>query len=51
MPTGQAIPIIAEIEKYKSALRDCYASFGASMISFEVGRLSGKGGHAHIQVW
>ena len=39
-----------EIEKYKQGLKACYASFEASMVSFEVGRTGGKGGHAHIQV-
>lgn len=50
MPADLAVPIISEIEQYKSSLRACYASYGASLLSFEVGRLSGKGGHAHVQV-
>ncbi|SGZ22743.1 BQ5605_C022g09536 [Microbotryum silenes-dioicae] len=49
VPADQAVPIVAEIERYKSALKTCYAAFGASPVAFEVGRLSGKGGHAHIQ--
>ncbi|KAK4704499.1 CWF19-like protein 1, partial [Phenoliferia sp. Uapishka_3] len=50
VPADQAVSIISEIEQYKSGLRACYASFGASLLSFEVGRLSGKGGHAHVQI-
>ncbi|KAI5476200.1 hypothetical protein MNV49_007962 [Pseudohyphozyma bogoriensis] len=50
VPADLAVPIISEIEKYKSALRDCYKEYGAQMLSFEVGRLSGKGGHAHVQI-
>ena len=50
VPADLAVPIVSEIEQYKSGLRACYASFGASLLSFEVGRLSGKGGHAHVQV-
>ncbi|SCV68934.1 BQ2448_1954 [Microbotryum intermedium] len=50
VPADQAVPIVAEIERYKSALKLCYAAFGASPVAFEVGRLSGKGGHAHIQI-
>jgi len=42
--------IIAEVESYKSALRACYASYNAVPVTFEVGRLTGRGGHAHVQV-
>ena len=42
--------IIAEVEAYKSALRACYAAYKAVPVTFEVGRLSGRGGHAHVQV-
>jgi len=49
-PVEDSIPIIAELESYKSSLRACYASYGALPVTFEVGRLSGRGGHAHIQV-
>ncbi|TCD60562.1 hypothetical protein EIP91_009865 [Steccherinum ochraceum] len=35
---------------YKSALHAFYGKHGAHPVSFEVGRLSAKGGHAHIQV-
>lgn len=34
----------------KEALRKCYAEHGATAVSFEVARISAKGGHAHIQV-
>jgi hypothetical protein len=50
LPAAEAVNVIAEVESYKSALRKCYESFGARFVSFEVGRLSGKGSHAHIQV-
>ena len=32
------------------ALHNLYAKHGAAMVSFEVARVSAKGGHAHIQV-
>jgi len=38
-----------ETEKYKSAIRKFYAEYGGKAVFFEVGRLSSKGGHAHIQ--
>ncbi|KAI6028559.1 CwfJ C-terminus 1-domain-containing protein-like protein [Pisolithus orientalis] len=44
-----APPIFEETERYKSALRNLYAEYGAAAVFFEVGRLSSKGGHAHIQ--
>lgn len=50
IPSELAVPIVEEVEKYKKALKECYASFGASMVTFEIGRTGGKGGHAHIQV-
>lgn len=50
IPADLAEPILSETDKYKIALRECYASFGAKLVAFEVGRLSGKGGHAHVQV-
>lgn len=34
----------------KAALNRCFAAHGAAAVSFEIARLSGKGGHAHIQV-
>ncbi|QRW02143.1 Zinc finger, CCHC-type [Ceratobasidium sp. AG-Ba] len=50
VPPELAISIISEVEKYKSALRALFAQHGASAVMFEVARLSGRGGHAHIQV-
>ncbi|KZV96189.1 nuclear protein [Exidia glandulosa HHB12029] len=50
VPSDLALPIVAEIEKYKSALRSLYAAHGAVPVIFEVSRLSGKGGHTHVQV-
>ncbi len=42
IPADLAEPILSETDKYKIALRECYASFGAKLVAFEVGRLSGK---------
>jgi hypothetical protein len=42
--------IISEIEAYKSALRQTYAQYDCVPVAFEVGRLAGRGGHAHVQV-
>ncbi|KAI0928971.1 hypothetical protein AcW2_004809 [Taiwanofungus camphoratus] len=50
IPPDLAAPIVEETEKYKSALRAMYAKHDAASVSFEVGRLSAKGGHAHVQV-
>lgn len=36
--------------RYKTALRAFYAKHAAIPVFFEVGRLSAKGGHAHVQV-
>ncbi|KAF5380851.1 hypothetical protein D9615_004106 [Tricholomella constricta] len=49
IPTEFALPIVEETEKFKSALRAMYAKHGAAGVTFEVGRLSAKGGHAHVQ--
>ncbi|CAE6473266.1 unnamed protein product [Rhizoctonia solani] len=49
-PPELAVSIIAEVEQYKSALRNLFAKHGAAAVMFEVARLSGRGGHAHIQV-
>jgi len=38
------------LNRYKTALHNFYGKHGAAMISFEVARVSAKGGHAHIQV-
>jgi diadenosine tetraphosphate (Ap4A) HIT family hydrolase len=50
IPPEISVSIISEIETYKSALRSMYAAHGCSAATFEVARLTGKGGHAHIQV-
>jgi hypothetical protein len=50
IPAEDAMSIIAEVEAYKSALRACYAAYKAVPVTFEVGRLSGRGGHAHVQI-
>lgn len=53
LPTELALPVVSEIETFKSALRSCYASFNAAMVTFEVAKVSGHGGrsgHAHLQV-
>ncbi|KAI1794660.1 nuclear protein [Ganoderma leucocontextum] len=50
IPPDLAEPIVNETEKYKSALRAMYAKHGAATVCFEVGRMSAKGGHAHVQV-
>ncbi|TFK42465.1 CwfJ C-terminus 1-domain-containing protein-like protein, partial [Crucibulum laeve] len=49
IPPDLAPPIVEETQKYKNALRAMYAKHGTVMVVFEVGRLSAKGGHAHIQ--
>jgi hypothetical protein len=41
------------MEHYKSALKRCFEAYSASMVSFEVAKLSGRGaraGHAHLQI-
>lgn len=50
IPPADALDIITEIESYKSALRKCFAQYNAVPVFFEVGRLAGRGGHAHVQV-
>ncbi|KAL7423731.1 hypothetical protein Q5752_001313 [Cryptotrichosporon argae] len=50
IPAEDALPIISELEAYKTSLRQCYAHYNTVPITFEVGRLSGRGGHAHVQV-
>ncbi|OJA10208.1 hypothetical protein AZE42_05129 [Rhizopogon vesiculosus] len=49
IPADIAPPILNETEKYKSSLRALYAAHNARAVFFEVGRLSTKGGHAHVQ--
>jgi hypothetical protein len=36
------------IGRYKSALRSMFAKYGCVAVFFEIGRLSAKGGHAHV---
>jgi len=50
IPADDAVNIIAEIETYKAALRKCYEKYDAVPVFWEVGRLGGRGGHAHVQV-
>ncbi|KAL1947972.1 hypothetical protein VTO73DRAFT_13696 [Trametes versicolor] len=50
IPPDLADPILDETEKYKTALRALYAKHNAVAVCFEVGRISAKGGHAHVQV-
>ena len=50
IPAEDAINIISEVESYKKQLRAMYESFGAVPVTWEVGRLSGRGGHAHVQI-
>ncbi|KAI0722410.1 nuclear protein [Fomitopsis betulina] len=50
IPPDLAPPILNETGRYKDALRSLYAKHDAVAVSFEVGRLSAKGGHAHVQV-
>ena len=50
IPPDDAMNIITELESYKSSLRACFAAYDAVPVVFEVGRLSGRGGHAHVQV-
>ncbi|EPQ57901.1 hypothetical protein GLOTRDRAFT_36948, partial [Gloeophyllum trabeum ATCC 11539] len=42
-------PVLAETERYKSALRSVYSKYGAGAVFVEIARLGPKGGHAHIQ--
>lgn len=42
--------VLTSVQRYKSALKSFYNAHGASAVIFEISRLSGKGGHAHIQV-
>jgi len=50
IPPDLAPPIVSEVDTYKNALRTLYAVHGAVPVFFEVSRLTGKGGHAHVQV-
>jgi hypothetical protein len=48
-PTVNAILMFHRAHRYQAALRALYAKNGAAAVFFEVGRVSSKGGHAHIQ--
>lgn len=50
IPPADAPPILDEIAAYKSCLTAFYAAHGAVPVSWEVGRLTGRGGHTHVQV-
>ena len=50
MPPDLSVPIVAELEQYKSALQRLYGKFGCVAVVFEISILSGRGGHAHVQV-
>lgn len=56
-PTFGKIPdelranIVAEAEKYQSALRRMYNAYGQELVSFQISRESARGmSHAHIQI-
>jgi len=49
IPPDLAPPIVEETGQLKSALTAMYAKYGSVPVVFEVGRLTAKGGHAHIQ--
>lgn len=42
-------PVLGECDRYQAALRALYAKYDATAVFFETGRISAKGGHAHIQ--
>jgi len=42
--------VLGECVRYQAALRKLYAKYDATAVFFETGRISAKGGHAHIQV-
>ncbi|KAI9446701.1 CwfJ C-terminus 1-domain-containing protein-like protein [Lactarius indigo] len=41
--------VLGECDRYQAALRALYAKYDATAVFFETGRISGRGGHAHIQ--
>lgn len=45
----QAASDISPFTRLKASLGAMYAKFGCGIVFFEVGRLSVKGGHAHVQ--
>ncbi|KAL1916272.1 uncharacterized protein VTP21DRAFT_5889 [Calcarisporiella thermophila] len=48
IPSESRVEMVAEIEKYKSALRNLYEAHGCAMVIYEVCRGT-KGMHAHLQ--
>ncbi|KAI8142700.1 CwfJ C-terminus 1-domain-containing protein-like protein [Fennellomyces sp. T-0311] len=49
VPVETRVEVVAEIEKYKNALRDLFAEHGQDMLVFELSRQTFYG-HAHIQI-
>jgi len=49
MPAELYTLVVSECKKYQAALRALYAKYDATAVFFELGRVSTKGGHAHIQ--
>jgi hypothetical protein len=50
IPDAESGPIIDEIASFKTALTTFYAQHDAVPLMWEIGRLTGRGGHAHVQV-
>lgn len=51
IPMEAQIEVVAELEKYKSAIRRLFDQYDQDMVLFEVSRESFRGmAHAHIQV-
>ncbi|GJJ12316.1 hypothetical protein Clacol_006557 [Clathrus columnatus] len=50
IPSDLAPPILSEISDFRAALTSFYAIYNAVPITFEVSRLTAKGGHAHVQI-
>ncbi|CEP11700.1 hypothetical protein [Parasitella parasitica] len=51
IPMESQVELVAEMEKYKSAIRRLFAQYDQDMVLFEVSRDSFRGmSHAHIQV-
>jgi len=49
IPPDAAAPILDEVAQYKAALDKTYQQHAHRLLSFEVGRMGTKGGHAHVQ--
>jgi diadenosine tetraphosphate (Ap4A) HIT family hydrolase len=51
IPTDTQIEVIAELEKYKSSLKQLFDQYDQDLVMFEVSRDSFRGmAHAHIQI-